>query len=224
MRKKQLNLFENRGHGGKRVGAGRPRVDKTLQLHTKRPDFSSQHPGHVVIRLLKGLPSFRTKAKFKIIKKSILQARQKGLRIIHFSIQTNHIHLLIESENKEELAKGMQSFCTSLAKRINFELNKRKGRVFRDRYYLHVLKTLREVKNTLIYIFQNYAKHTKAPNRFDPFSTLICFEEKIKLGLSKVNTYAIFKDKKRREEFKTELNHLISPAESWFLRVGWKRA
>lgn len=85
----------------------------------------------------------------------------------------------------------MQSFCLSIAKSLNHRL-KRTGRVFKDRYHLHVLATLKEVRNALVYVFQNYAKHTKRPNRFDPYSTLICFEDKRRLGLSQVNTHSIF--------------------------------
>jgi len=179
-----------------------------------------------VVKFLQGLPNLRTKAKFKMIKASLLKARQKGLRVIHFSIQSNHIHLLIESEGKQALGKGMQSFCTSLAKRINFQLGQRRGKVFRDRYFLHILKTLKEVKHALAYILQNFAKHTKRPNRFDPYCSLLCLalKDKIKLGLSRVNTHAGFADKKEREEFRDELNQLIAAPATWFLRTGWQRA
>ncbi|MBL6991266.1 MAG: transposase [Bacteriovoracaceae bacterium] len=220
---KQIDLFTNRGHGGKRTNAGRPRKDKSMQLHVARPDFSSRYPLHVDVKLTKGLPSLRTKIRFKIIKQAIRKARIKGLKIIHFCIQTTHIHLLIESESKQELGTGMQSFCTSIARSLNNAL-KRRGRVFRDRYYLHVLKTPTEVKNALTYLFLNHAKHTRTPNKFDPFSTLLVFNEKVKLGLSKVNTHSVFPDRHKRDRFKNELTGLLFPPTTWYLSEGWKRA
>ena len=96
-------------------------------MPTKKPKPSQ--PLHINIKLIKGLPTLRAKNKFKLIKRAILKARVRGLRIIHFSIQSTHIHLLIESENKRELGRGMQSFCISLAKNLNGFL-KRRGKVF----------------------------------------------------------------------------------------------
>jgi REP element-mobilizing transposase RayT len=211
---KQLDLFTNKGHGGKRTGAGRKRKDPKMQLHVKREVFDSKHPIHVNIKLVKGLPNLRTKKYFKIVKRAILVARQKGLRIIHFCVQSNHLHLLIESSGKEGLSTGMQSFCTSMAKSLNYVLD-RSGAVFRDRYHPHILKTLREVKNALLYIFQNFAKHTKVKSRFDPYSSLICFLDKKKLGLGRVNTHSIFSNLKEREKFKEKMNELILPAKSF---------
>jgi len=220
----QLDLFTNRGRGGRRTGAGRPRSIDSLQWHHTRPEFKSTEPLHINIKLIKGLPTLRAKNKFKLIKRAILNARVRGLRIIHFSIQSTHIHLLIESENKRELGRGMQSFCISLARSLNGFL-KRQGKVFVERYHLHILKTPTEVRNALRYIFMNFAKHTRTPHRFDAYSTLVCFPDKIKLGLARVNTYAIFKNKFNRQkyqEYKEEMSLLLAPAQSWFLNFGWK--
>jgi len=161
----QLDLFTNRGRGGRRTGAGRPRSKDSLQWHHTRPEFKPSQPLHINVKLIKGLPSLRAKNKFKLIKRAILKARVRGLRIIHFSIQSNHLHLLIESENKRELGRGMQSFCISLAKSL---------------------------------------------------------PEKIKLGLARVNTYALFKNRLDRQRFKEEMNLLLAPSQSWFLNLGWK--
>jgi len=220
----QLDLFTNRGRGGRRRGAGRPPCKDSLQRHQTRPEFKSTEPLHLNIKLIKGLPTLRAKNKFKLIKRAILKARVRGLRIIHFSIQSNHLHLLIESENKRELGRGMQSFCISLAKSLNGFL-KRQGKVFMERYHLHILKTPTEVRNALRYIFMNFAKHTRTPHCFDAYSTLVCFPDKIKLGLARVNTYALFKNKFNRQkfqEYKEEMNLLLAPAQSWFLNFGWK--
>jgi REP element-mobilizing transposase RayT len=220
---KQRDILKDIGHGGRRKGAGRPCKKDSLHRHKSREDFNPKHPLHINIKLEKGLPTLRAKASFKLVKQAILKARQKGLRIIHFSVQSNHLHLLIESDGKEKLAQSMQSLCTSLAKSINSRLQ-RKGKVFKDRYHVHILKTLREVKHAMVYIFQNFAKHTKIPNRFDPYSTLICFKEKVLLGLSKVNTHKLFKNESERELLKNQMQKLIDDPVTWHLNVGWKKA
>lgn len=59
--------------------------------------------------------------------------RQQRFRLCHLSIQNSHIHLLVEADDKLELARGMRSFEVSIAKRIN-RLLRRCGKVFVDRY------------------------------------------------------------------------------------------
>jgi len=196
---------------------------KGAQNHTQRVGFKSRHPLHITLRLMKGLPNLRRKKYFKIFQKAALKARGKNLSIVHFSVQSNHLHLLIESRDKLTLALGMQSFCTSFAKRLNSLLS-RKGQVFKERYFIHILKTPSEVKKALVYVFQNWAKHTNRLWRFDPFSTLLCFTDKVKLGLSKVNTHSIFQTKQIRGQFKTQISNLIVEPQSWLLTQGWKRA
>ena len=40
-------------------------------------------------------------------------------RIVHISIQSNHIHLLVEANDPEALARGMQAFQISAARKLN---------------------------------------------------------------------------------------------------------
>lgn len=220
--KKQIELFLNKGHGGWRSNAGRKRQDTSLQLHIARENFDPKHPIHVNIKVQKDIPNLRTKNHFKLVKRAILTARKKGLRIVHFCVQKNHLHLLIESDSKKSLATGMQSFCTSLARSLNHAL-KRKGRVFVDRYHPHILKTLKEVKNSLHYIYNNFAKHSKTPHAFDPYSSFICFGDKHRPGFSKIDTYSQFRSHAARDDYKTKMQELVNEAKTWHLNVGWKK-
>ena len=213
MNSKQQDLFLDNRHGGRRKGAGRKRKDKTLQRHNPRKEFKARYPLHITIRLKSGLPSLRRKKQFKLIKSAILKSREKGLKLIHFTVQSNHLHLLVESKNKQTLAKSMQSFCTSLAKKLNLSL-KRRGQVFRDRYHVHILKTPREVVQALKYIFTNWAKHTKIKNRFDPYSTLVYLNNKARLGLSKI----LLPDKSICKHLKLGYLSLLSPPETWLVK------
>src|SRR5690606_14304162 len=160
--------------------------------------------------------------RLQVIKRAAVKARGKGLRLIHFSVQSNHLHLLLESANNEALARGIQSFATSLAKNLN-SLLKRQGTVFRDRYHLHILKTAREVKHALIYVFQNFARHTKAPGRFDPFSSLLCFPERGRLGLGGVNADRFFPSERAKERHRLELMSWLTPPRTWPMTTGRKK-
>lgn len=130
--------------------------------------------------------------------------------------------MILESEGKEALSKSMQSFAVSFAKRLNGKRGK-KGSVFRDRYFAHILKTPTEVKRTLVYVFQNWAQHTKIKWRFDPYSSLLGFKDKIALGLGKVNTKSPFPNETLRLIFREELREIISPPGTWLLNWGWKK-
>jgi REP element-mobilizing transposase RayT len=81
------------------------------------------------------------------------------VRIIHYSIHGNHLHLIVEAEGPAALSRGMQGLATRLARRLN-ALSGRRGGVFADRYHAHALKTPRETKNAVRYVLANYRHHT----------------------------------------------------------------
>lgn len=111
------------------------------------------------------------------IEEAFRQARVRfGMRIVHYSIQGNHLHLIIEAEDRASLAKGMQGLAIRVAKTLN-RLFSRKGAVWADRYHSHVLKARREVANALRYVFGNFARHArqwgeKTARFADPFSSI----------------------------------------------------
>ena len=80
------------------------------------------------------------------------------MRIVHYSIQGNHLHLIVEAEDRESLAKGMQGLAIRIARAIN-RLFARAGQVWADRYHSHVLKTRREAANALRYVLGNFARY-----------------------------------------------------------------
>lgn len=87
------------------------------------------------------------------LERAILNSRRFGLRIIHFSLLHNHIHLIVEADSNEILTRGMRSFTVTFAKRIQ------QGRVQLERYHLHVLKSIRETKNAIKYVPFNNQRH-----------------------------------------------------------------
>jgi hypothetical protein len=80
---------------------------------------------------------------------------------VHFSIQPNHLHLIVEANDKGALARGMQGLAAGLARRVNRKLGRR-GAVFAGRYHAHELRSPREVRNSIVYVLKNCEKHPVA--------------------------------------------------------------
>ncbi|HEY6909274.1 MAG TPA: transposase [Myxococcales bacterium] len=126
----------------------------------KRPDFAARHPVHVTMRLQPGVGYLRSYSRARIVEDALRAARERfGVRIIHYSIQGNHLHLIVEAESQVSLSHAMQGLATRLARRLN-ALSGRRGAVFADRYHSHPLKTPREAKHAVRYVLANYRHHT----------------------------------------------------------------
>ena len=149
---KQIKLNLNKGRwGGRRTGSGRKQLQSKGVSHRTREKISNRLPAHVN---LKYRISIRNKDFLRILKRAILNSRKKGLRIIHYSVQSNHIHFIIEAGNNLNLESGMRSLTVTMAKGLN------KGKVQLQRYHLHVLKSVKETKNAVRYVVFNEQKHT----------------------------------------------------------------
>src|SRR5207245_318842 len=101
----------------------------------------------------------RSRRAFRALEKAFREGCNRfGFRVTHFSVQGNHVHLMVEAEDKHSLARGMQGLAIRMAKALN-RLMERKGKAFSDRYHAHVLRTQREVRNALAYVLGNFARH-----------------------------------------------------------------
>lgn len=145
----ELNIFKGQ-RGGRRPGAGRKRKHSRGVAHRVRERVLQRHALHVNFKY-KTL--IRHKRGLQILKRAIINAREKGLKIVHFSMQTNHIHLILEAQDNAALTRGMRSLTVTFAKGMG------RGRIQVARYHLHVLKHLREARNALHYVLFNEQKH-----------------------------------------------------------------
>ena len=96
-----------------------------------------------------------------------------ALRVIHYSVQGNHLHLLVEADGAQSLARGVQGLCVRLARALN-RVARRHGGVFAERYHAHVLASRREVARALRYLLENFRHHLRedvAPRGEDPCSS-----------------------------------------------------
>ena len=158
---KQLAL-QLKTWGGKRRGAGRPpKGDKAGVSHLRREPVAARHPVHVTLRLGPGVGYLRTQRRTRVIEGALAEAKERfGMRVIHYSIQGNHLHLIVEVEDSAALGRAMQGLAIRVARRLN-ALAARTGRVFADRYHAHVLRSRREAANALQYVARNYAHHAR---------------------------------------------------------------
>src|SRR5687767_6169007 len=75
-----------------------------------------------------------------------------------YDVQSNHIHMICEADDKRSLSRGMQGLAIRIARRMN-RLAGRRGKFFADRYHARVLKNPTQVRRALVYVLQNAAHH-----------------------------------------------------------------
>jgi len=162
---------------------------------------------HITLRLVEGLPSLRRRGPHAVLREAIAAAADRfGFRLVHYSVQRNHVHIIAEASDRESLSKGVKGFSVRVARGLN-RLWGRTGRVFADRYHEVVLRVPRQVRNALRYVLQNCWKHEDGIQGPDPFSSAPWFDG-------------------WREHFESSMRSLAScavEARTWLLRVGWRR-
>ncbi|MFO0738800.1 MAG: hypothetical protein U0270_23075 [Labilithrix sp.] len=114
-----------------------------------------------------GVPSLREEALEQIVKAALLAQRSnldekaaKHFQVVHFTIQTDHLHLIVEAPDKRGLARGMTGLEVRIARRIH-ALLQRKGRFRAERYHRRDLRTPTEPRNVLRYVLMNVHKHSR---------------------------------------------------------------
>jgi REP element-mobilizing transposase RayT len=111
------------------------------------------------LRAARGLPSFRQQLLYLAFLKAFRTTRLEDFRIVEFSVQTNHVHLVVEAEDNDALARGMKSFAVRANRLFNAASGRRRGKVWAGRYHRADLKTPRQVRNALVYVLHNGRKH-----------------------------------------------------------------
>jgi REP element-mobilizing transposase RayT len=215
--------------GGAREGAGRPsKKSRSSERHGERPDL---RPGSVLLITLRAtdevrtlLGTLRSSAGYHAVRFALYTViEREHFRICHVSIQSNHLHLIVEADSKAALADGMKGFAVSAAKNVNASLTdaagrRRRGKVFDDRYHQRVLGGPRQVRNALAYVLNNWRRHgedrARPKRKVDPYSSAVVFNGwKERDGGHYVNA--------------TPRGYIalsVSLPRTWLLRVGWKKA
>ena len=175
MRRSPQLGFAFRTWGGRRRGAGRKRSSGRRSVpHRPRHAHDPRCPLHVTLRAHAGLPSLRENRLHVALREALGAASSTTFRILHYSVQRDHVHLIVEADAATGLRRGMQGFAIRAAKAVNRALGRR-GRVWGDRFHARMLARPREVRNALIYVLQNWRKHLRNVRGLDPWSSAAWF-------------------------------------------------
>jgi REP element-mobilizing transposase RayT len=188
--------------------------------HLGRGDFRGRFPGHVTLKVRKGLRSLRDGRIVRALEATLREACAQGhFRLVEYAIQPDHLHLLVEADDALALGRGMKSIAARVARAVNRVLGRR-GAVLRDRYHLRVLRTPLEVRRALSYVLNNARKHlgARAPRvgRIDPASSGRWFTG----WREGIVAQARSRD---AEGVGAGAAAPVARAATWLLRVGWRR-
>ncbi|NVB85184.1 MAG: hypothetical protein HOV81_42855 [Kofleriaceae bacterium] len=220
-------------HGGKRPGAGRkPKGRRAGSPHKTRPILKARFPVLVTLRVHRDVSSLRKRLMYRALREATIAVAMRELhdhengafRIVHISVQRDHIHLIVEADNKRALSNGMQRFQISAAKHINAAISvrrmeRRRGTVFPDRFHQRIIETPRQARHALSYVLNNWRKHREdrvdhaRTWNVDPFSSGVQF-----LGWKEREDAVVLW--KLRETYDPLVVYL---PKTWLLREGWMK-
>jgi REP element-mobilizing transposase RayT len=171
---------------------------------------------HVTLRVKPELISLRDARLIREWRRSLAQANERGsFRVAHYSLQSDHAHLIVEAQGKHALACGMKSIAARLARAVN-RASGRSGPVLDSRYHHRSLRTPREVRRALAYVLLNARRHLakrRLPSHraatVDPASSARWFDGwRSELDVTLAGANAVPE---------------VARPHTWLLRVGWKR-
>ncbi len=219
---------QRRGVGPRKIRKrlGRPaKGDRPGERHKARAIFRLGAPVHVVLRIAPAIGHLRKDKMYGALREALLVvARRENVRVVHVSIQAKHVHLLVEAADRIALARGMQSFQISAAKRLNAAITppgerRRRGNVFTDRYHAQVITNPRQARHCLAYVLNNWRHHHEDREgrardwKVDKYSSALAFD-------------GWREEWATPEKWQPPSDYLplpVRPAESWLLAVGWRR-
>lgn len=211
-RQLDLELTSAQRWGGARAGAGRKPRPRRSDPHQRRAPLASTHPCHVTMKVEKGVPSLRAARLVAELERSWREGcERRRFRLVHYSVQNDHVHMIVEAGSTRDLACGLKSIGARFARGVNRVFH-RAGRVLADRCHVHVLRTPREVRNAIAYVLLNARRHLAklgrqppAPARIDPASSGRWFS-----GW-------------RGDVPPSRDPPAVAKAQTWLLSVGWRR-
>ncbi len=162
-----------------------------------------------------GIPSLRTAKLVRELEPSFAKCCNRGdFRLVHYSLQRDHAHLVVEADDAAALGRGMKAIGARLARAVH-RIFRRSGSVLADRYHVRVLKTPLEVRRAIAYVLLNARRHAAALGR------------KLRGGVDPASSGAYFDGWKPGPQQTTwagaERPPPVAAARSWLLRVGWRR-
>lgn len=224
----QESLPFTNGWGGARAGAGRPRKPgRSNVAHRARPSHKKEWP--VLVTLRTRFRSLRSQFVYPTVRGAIAASNRSGavrqtdgdtFRVCEYSVQEEHVHLLVEASSRSALQRGMRGLSIRLAKRVN-QLVFERGKFIADRFHARALTTPRAVRNALVYVLANYRKHGHATrSKVDPYSSAPYFPAFVEFAGVDVHVLsARFVPRALAPPAEVP----VARARTWLLAHGWQR-
>jgi REP element-mobilizing transposase RayT len=212
---RQLTFHDHRmrtGRGGPRKNAGRKAGRRPLVHHVRRERFRSTTPSLVTVRARAGLPSLRGPQVVAALRETFrISCVRKGFRLVHYSVQRDHVHMIVEADDNVALSRGMMSIVSRIAFAVN-RVFRRRGKVMAGRSHVRCLTSPRQVHRALRYVLLNVRKH--------------CFARTGRAGSARIDAASSGRwssgwssTSPRSPDAHREVAH----PNTWLLSAGWKR-
>ena len=205
-----LELEGRHQWGGRRPGAGRKPGPARRVPHRPRDGVAARFPAHVTVKLRAGLPSLRSVRLVRALERSFAAASDRGdFRLVHYTLQAAHAHLLVEASDADALGRGMMAVGSRIARALNRTFGCR-GVVLAERFHARVLRTPREVRNALAYVLLNARRHARRLTRA--------------LGIDPASSGRWFDGWRNRPVAEATVGAIpVSRPRTWLLGTGWRR-
>jgi putative transposase len=191
---------------------------------------------HVTLRTVKSIASLRDGRLFAALRSAIARSqRGAAFRVTDFSVEPNHVHVIVEAEDEKALSNGMRALAIRLTLAVR-RITGRRGAVWADRYHTHELRSPTEVRNALAYVLNNWRKHLRGVGEMDPCSSAPWFSGWSDLAKTTNDGWASAQDGvvkpwmadgpaarlrlSARAADTTPLCPVVPPG-TWLARVGW---
>jgi REP element-mobilizing transposase RayT len=111
---------------------------------------------HLTVKVLPDVPNLRRPEVLSRLRELLEEARQRGLRVVSFSVMPNHVHLYGMPESAAALRDAMRYLLGQLARSLN-TIFQRRGKVFEDRYWSTCATSVKQAFHALNYVLKNAA-------------------------------------------------------------------
>ncbi len=198
--------------GGRRKGAGRKAGPRPLVQHRPRERIRRPAPVHVTLRVLPHVWNLRTARCAGAIGQACRGGKERfGFRLVHLSVQSNHLHLFAEVADGDALRRGMQGLTIRIARALN-RVMQRKGKVFAGRFHARRAASPRQVRVALRYVICNGRKHAAQVGRNPPPG-----------WLDRFSTARYFDGWRDRPPDPPPSTPIVVPPKLWLVTTGWRR-
>ena len=167
------------------------------------------YPVHATLRAIPELGALRDCPVFLALAAALAAASSAAFRVIHYSVQFDHLHLIVEATDRAALLSGLRGLAIRTARAIN-RAGGRRGRVWVERYHARALRTPREVRAALVYVLQNWRKTVGGAENLDPCATGYWFD-----GWRGPRPGWAMPPPEEAPP--------VRPARTWLLTTGWRR-